>query len=114
MIKNLLFTATILASLGAVSPAHAQKAKANTNTAKTEVKFLENISVDVTPVETKSNPKAVFNEPQFTEKKLVVPVTVSPAIENASGLQLKYALLLDMEVEEVRNVGMFKVIDEWF
>jgi len=42
----------------------------------------------------------------------VVPA-VAPAIENASGLQIKFAQLLDMEVEEVRNVSMFKVIDEW-
>src|SRR5215216_2874819 len=114
MIKHILFTATILASMGAISPVQAQKAKSGATTAKREVKFLENISVEV-PAEIKSDPKAVFSEPQFAEKKVITPViTSAPAIENANSLQLKYALLLDMEVEEVRSLGMFKVIDEWF
>src|SRR3954469_13554102 len=115
MLKNLFFTTTILASLGAISPVFAQKAKATTTSSKTEVKFLENISVEVAPAETKSDPKAVFAEPKFIERKTPVPaVTTVSAIENASELQIKYAQLLDLDVEAVSNVNMFKVIDEWF
>jgi lipoprotein Spr len=115
MLKNLFFTTTILASLGAISPVFAQKTKATTTSSKTEVKFLENISVEVAPAETKSDPKAVFAEPKFIERKTPVPaVTTVSAIENASELQIKYAQLLDLDVEAVSNVNMFKVIDEWF
>ena len=124
MIKNIIFTAFILTATGAITSVHAQKTKsASTSAAKSDVKFLENISVEVAPVETKSDPKSVFKDAEFSSKKEVVATktpdatttnTTTPAIENASELQLKYALLLDMEVEEVRNLGMFKIIDEWF
>jgi lipoprotein Spr len=117
MIKNILFTALVIGSLGTVQSVQAQKAKTVSTTSKSDVKFLENISVELTPAETKSDPKAVFKEVQFQNKKEPVAIPVSSpasAIENASNLQLKYALLLDMEVEEVRNINIFKVIDEWY
>ena len=116
MIKYIIFTALIV-SLGTVQPLQAQKAKTAATTTKTDVKFLENISVDISSTETKSDPKAAFKDVQFQIKKEPVAVPVSnttTVIENASDLQLKYALLLDMEVEEVRNIHMFKMIDEWF
>jgi hypothetical protein len=115
MIKNIFFTAIIFLSLGMVQAVQAQKTKPVA--AKTDVKFLENISVEITPTETKSDPKAVFKDIQFQSKKEPVATPVSnttSVIENASSLQLKYAILLDMEVEEVRNLSMFKVIDEWY
>ncbi|MGZ5189708.1 MAG: C40 family peptidase [Flavisolibacter sp.] len=116
MIKNILFTALITVSLGTVQSVQGQKSKTAATTSKSDVKFLD-ISVDVPVAETKSDPKAAFREVQFLNKKEPVAVDVSntaTVIENASELQLKYALLLDMEVEEVRNVSMFKVIDDWF
>src|SRR5689334_19882915 len=100
MIKNIFFTAIIFVSLGTVQRVQAQKAKPVAT--KTDVKFLENISVEITPTETKSDPKAIFKDVQFQSKKEPVATPVSnpvSVIENASSLQLKYAILLDMEVE---------------
>lgn len=117
MIKNILFTALTLLFLGTVQSSQAQKNKTTASTTKSDVKYLENISVNVPAAETKSDPKAIFKEIQFQNKKEPVAIPVAnttSVIENASGLQFKYAQLLDMEVEEVRNLSMFKVIDEWF
>ncbi|HEU4471131.1 MAG TPA: C40 family peptidase [Flavisolibacter sp.] len=115
MIKNIIFAATILLSAGA--SAQTQKTKqGTTSAAKNDVKFLEDISVDI-PAQP-SNPKAVFSEPVFTTKRSpeTSPAAASPAIsiENASGIQFKYSLLLDIEVEQVRNLELFGLIDEWF
>src|SRR5215208_6649048 len=113
MLKNILFSATIVTLLGFFSPVAAQKAKGNSTTAKNDVKFLENISIDIAPGPSPSAPKAVFSEPLFTSKKNVVTPVSSGTIENAANLQFKYALLLDMEVEQIQNLNLFKIIDEW-
>lgn len=116
MSKHILFTATILVFLGFGSTAlHAQKKKQGTSiTAKKDVKFLDDITVQAPPDQSLSDPKAVFSQSLFTSDRKVTPVTTDAgSIENASGLQLKYALLLDVEVEHALNLGLFKVLDEW-
>lgn len=118
MSKHILFAATILfLSLGAINPARAQKKKQGSATsAKTDVKFLDDITVQVSADQNNaSNPKAVFPETLFTEKKVLPQnaVSTTSSIENANSLQLKYALLLDVEVEQILNLNLFKVIDEW-
>jgi lipoprotein Spr len=35
-------------------------------------------------------------------------------IEKLSGLQFKYAMMLDVEVESLKNVSLFSFIDDWF
>jgi len=113
MIKNFLLAATILVFLGSWIPAGAQNAKqVNTTAAKSDVKFLDDISIE-SPASNVSDPKAVFSEPLFVSKKSGPKAISQGIIENASGLQFKYALLLDLEVEQVINLNLFKNIDEW-
>lgn len=119
MSKHIVFAATIitLLSLGAVSPVHAQKTKkATTQSAKKDVKFLDEITVESDPLQTKSSdPKATFPETLISEKKTTTNNNILPAvsIESAGNLQLKYALLLDVEVEQASNVNLFRALDEW-
>lgn len=112
MSKHILFAATILTCLGAFTELKAQKAVKAVSTKNTTPKFLDNISADVEPVQVNvSNPKSEFKE-QVVEKK--TEITSASSIENASKLQLKYALLLDIEVEQVTNFNLFKLIDNWW
>ena len=114
MIKNILFSATIVILLGAFNPVVAQKAKqVSTGVAKNDVKFLEDISIDIPVTQSAPDPKAVISEPIFATKKTTPVLSSSSTIENAAALQFKYALLLDMEVEQVKNLNLFKIIDEW-
>jgi len=122
MVKNILFLATIVTLLGAASPVSAQKSKqGTTTTAKSDLKFLDDISVDVVPVQVQSQPsvsgpKASQTEPQFATNKKVnstESANSSFTIESALTLQFKYALLLDIEVEQIKNLSMFKLIDDW-
>lgn len=117
MSKHILFTATIfLLSLGVVSSAQAQKKK-HFLFGKKEVKFLDNISVEASNDQNDAtDPKAAFSKTTLfkEQKQTVAPVVVSQStIENASVLQLKYALLLDVEVEQAININLFKLLDEW-
>jgi lipoprotein Spr len=116
MSKHVLFAATIfLLCLGSVSSVQAQKKKQGTS-AKKEVKFLDDISIQASNDQNDdADPKAVFSKTTlFKEEKPVTPVVPSQStIENASTLQLKYALLLDVEVEKAINLNLFKLLDEW-
>ena len=116
MIKQILFSATILFSTGGFSNVQAQKKKAEPAAAK-EVKFLDDITIESEPLPaTASDPKAVFSKSIFTgsKKAETFSSTVSSlSIEEAGTLQFKYALLLDTEVEQVNNIGLLSVIDEW-
>jgi lipoprotein Spr len=105
---------TLLLSLG--NTVSAQKAKQNNKTSsKAQVKFLDNIQVEVAPssVEQRSQ-LSEFEEQYFAKKDNAIAANSSSAkIENASKIQIKYALLLDTEVEQLQNASLYAGIDEW-
>lgn len=116
MSRHILFAATILfLSLGAISPVQAQKKKQGTSVKK-EVKFLDEITVQASSDQNNaSDPKAAFSHSLFKDdKKTVVSTPIETStIENAGSLQLKYALLLDVEVEQILNLNLLTMLDEW-
>jgi len=115
MSKFVLFiTSFFLLGVGAAIPAQAQNKKQGTSVSK-EVKFLNDINIQASTNETSaSDQKAAFSQSIFREEKKIIPgLSSESAIEDASNLQLKYALLLDVEVEQALNVNLFKVLDEW-
>jgi lipoprotein Spr len=114
MSKHILFAATIfLLCIGSVSSVQAQKKRQGTS-AKKEVKFLDDITIQPDQNDA-GDPKAVFSKTTlFKEEKPMTPVVPSQStIENAGTIQLKYALLLDVEVEQAINLNLFKLLDEW-
>lgn len=114
MFKQILLL-TAISLLLAAAPAGAQKAKeARPDPARHDVKFLEDITVESPASAPVSNPKAVFSEPLFTVQKHSSTSSSTISIEAANALQFKYSLLLDVEVEMVKSLELFKLIDNWF
>lgn len=116
MIKSLFFTAIIMFSLGNFTPVLAQKgAKSNSYTQKSGLKFINDIEIGLEPVrEVLLKDAPLTNvEPNFTEPGKAF-FAEEPSIEMASSLQLKYSLLLNTEVETIKNLSLFRLIDEWF
>jgi lipoprotein Spr len=81
---------------------------------KKESRFLNQISTQV-------NNSTVIEEKKVKESTITVAKTPIPkysftesALENASPLQIKYSVLLNTPVEEVKDVKMFEFIDEWY
>ena len=114
MLKTFLSFTLLLSIGGAVS---AQKAKQNNKTSsKSEVKFLENVQIEITPSSVEQRSQLSELEQQYFSKK---DNTVSSnsntlsKIETVSKVQIKYALLLDTEVEQIQNVNLYTGIDEW-
>ena len=114
MVKQIFFFSAVFLFLGMATPSQAQ-------TGKGGIRFLEDISVNTAYGEVikpgSGGPKAPVIEAPVEVKR---PVLVKMAkaglsmIETATSLQFKYALLLDVEVEAVSNLKLFRVIDEWF
>jgi hypothetical protein len=119
MVKRFLVVATLVFLSGTFTSALAQSTKqGKTANSKSNVKFLEDITIDPATA-----PAAI--EPQFTRGIVAKPEPTFASIretplaesavplEKAKTLQFKYSLLLDIEVELV-NYSLFKVIDEWY
>ncbi len=118
MRKSCFFILIMLIAAGTLTSANAQKKKSEP-AARSEVKFLEEISVEPAPLPaTASDPKAAFSKSLFTSSPKStannISAPASSSIEAANALQFKYALLLDTEVEQVQNIDLFSMIDEWF
>ena len=105
--------------LASYSPVLAQTARNNNpSSAKSDIKFINNIEIDLSTTPTTSEskisgPKVDSNETFYSVKRSSSKFE-EISIENATRLQLKYSLLLDTEVELVKNLNIFNIIDEWF
>jgi len=115
MIKT-IFSFTLLLGLANVNVVSAQKAKQNNKTSsKTEVKFLEGIELNIAPSSIEQRSTLSDFETQYFAKKDDAANDLSSVskLESASKVQIKYALLLDTEVEQIRNVSLYSGIEQW-
>lgn len=87
---------------------------------KPDPKFINDIEVVVEapaeeqPVKNGTSKFAIFKN-LFLHKPVLAKTTILPlSVEEATSLQLKYSLLLDTDVEEVHNISLFNVIDDWY
>lgn len=81
---------------------------------KQEVKFLDDISVDAGPTvtrKTNNNDKTVVKEPVSETNAYL---NKSSSLEKATDIQLKYAILLNTEVEQLQDNPLLEYIDEWY
>lgn len=85
-----------------------------TEASKTNYKFLEDISVE--PVSEEQPVEMVkMAMPSVKKDLLNAARTNSDAnIEGAGALQFKYSLLLNVEVELLKNFNLLRIIDEWY
>lgn len=113
MVKQVLLTTTALFFFGAFTTSSGQASKPQTAEVRTaNYKFLDDISVDLaSDASSTTRPVAV---PAVKKDLLAVAKKTETSIEDAGELQFKYSLLLDVEVELVKNTPLFRVIDEWY
>ncbi|GAA4754770.1 C40 family peptidase [Flavisolibacter ginsenosidimutans] len=111
MVKNIILFAAVLL-LGTFTTVSAQGKEAKSAPAKTDYKFLDQISIE--PAAEPSFASKPAETPSVKKDLLTVAATSEGNVESAQALQFKYSLLLDVEVEMVKNVNMFRLIDEWY
>lgn len=87
--------------------------KAASNSEK--VQFLNDISAESTPPVIKYDaPKAQTSSKAAVKENHGYLTNSSAALEKASSLQLKYAILLDTEVEALEGDELLAHVDEWY
>lgn len=140
MVKTLIPALIMIAALSSCSGLkplgsasnnnHAQVVRTSQNITKAnsqdkEVKFLEDISVNADAgVDKKTTVTPKKDHPVETGTVVHTSPTSNrspkdntgkaPAIESASALQLKYAILLNIEVELLSDNALLAYIDEWY
>jgi lipoprotein Spr len=113
MLKNTILLASIL-FFGANSTVSAQGKQVKTEACKTNFKFLEDIAIEP---EAEAAPASIAKPvatPAVKKDLLAIASSGSTSVESAEALQFKYSLLLDIEVELIKNVGLFRMIDDWY
>jgi lipoprotein Spr len=112
MVKNILIIAIFF--LIGTSTLSAQSGKQPTaEVSKTAYKFLDNISVEP-EVEEQSATVKPIGVPSVKKDLLLAAKAANGNVETAEALQFKYSLLLDVEVELVKNINLLRIIDEWY
>lgn len=119
MVKQLITASTIVLLLASNSPIAAQNKKANGPSAtKSNIRFLDDIEVGVEEApytqDTKYKTSKIAQPEATYSVKKEQKAFEGFSVEKASSLQLKYSILLDTEVEQVQNIGLFEAIDDWF
>lgn len=117
MVKKILILTTTLFFFGAFSSVSAQTSakQVSTDYSKTNFKFLDDISVD--PVVDEKPAEPVRVAVPNAKKDLLFAASKSSnavSIEGAHGLQFKYSLLLDVEVELLKNMNLLRIIEDWY
>ena len=112
----------ILFTTGCYSPRQTTSGHAKNNKTSSPAvvnknpKFLDNISMtpESNGAENNTQPVNRENKSKHRNAREQNKYTGEPGIEKATALQLKYALLLNTEVEEVRNPVLYQFIDDWY
>ena len=126
MLKRLTYNVLCLVLLSSCKQFKALTAKdhsatvtSSPKTGEKKVRFLDNISVTPGQVVTSKHVGIGPNVPQTKLKKQATIASenisnVGGDIERADWLQLKYAIMLDANVEKLTNISLLKLIDEWW
>ena len=116
MLKNVLYcfiTALVMASCSALKPV--STVKKTEPAPQKEVKFLDEINVGVEKgAVDRSQQKPIVVSRPAESKNVSYNTPEKSETEKVTFLQIKYALMLDTEIEEVKDVKMYEFIDEWY
>jgi murein DD-endopeptidase / murein LD-carboxypeptidase len=100
----------ILSSCKSLQQSSAHKNPSKTSS-KTDPRFLDNVSIN--PGE-KKNSNYAYTHVQQGGNKSFSNTSSSFNIEKADWLQIKYAIMIDMPVEQLNNLPLLQQIDHWW
>jgi lipoprotein Spr len=118
MIKLVTTAFSLMLSLAAAVPAAAQKGKKASGQASVKsLRFLDAIEVsgsDDAPEPVQAVYAGTVSSARPDSAETNTFSTDAALIESASTTQLKFSILLNTEVEQVQNLALFSLLDEWY
>ncbi len=118
MVKQIIIAIAVIVFLGSCSTLkplnfiNSKPVVASSSTTDAKVKFIDDI--DVQPDAAKSAIKST-NEPIAKEEKKTENISaLHKTSDNISSLQMKYAVLLNTDPEQLQNHLLFENIDDWY
>ena len=114
-----LFTMASCSSMKPLNSINSKQAAASPAASTTRAtnnkgpKFLDDISVNTESggINKKGN---TSGKASANESNINAYLNRSPSLEKASAIQLKYAILLNTEVEQLQNNSLLEHVDEWY
>src|SRR5262245_48087434 len=108
----------LLASCSSMKPLNSSSNKqVNSTPATTDnkgVKFLDDISVNPQSTTVKTSSVDAAGNKNRPVSDIDLYTSRNTSIENATPVQLKYAVLLNTEVEQLDNTRLLESVDEWY
>lgn len=116
MVKQILLTTTILFFFGAFSALWGQTSvkQVTSQATNTNYKFLEDIQVEPSVEEKAAEPVRIMVPAAKRDLLNAAKSNTDFSIEGAGALQFKYSLLLDVEVEILKNINLLRLIEDWY
>jgi lipoprotein Spr len=114
MFKRVVFFLSplfVLAGCSSLKPVSNNPAASRNQVIDRSPKFLNNISVNPESSTTRISTYSKTNARQQSSDYLSL---TRSTIESSVPLQFKYAVLLNTEVEEVKNIRLYQYIDQWY
>jgi len=99
-------------AMSSASPTSKQQVQNSNN--KKDPKFLNDISVEPENASTRKTVTSGNNGSKESSADVNSYLNRSSSLEKASNLQLKYAILLNTEVEQLHDNALLEHIDEWY
>ena len=121
LLSYCILCALLLSSCSQIKSLTSRDSSASVSSSRKEkskkVQFLDGISV--TPGQEVTSKYSTMGPNLLKEKKVKSGGVeqsdfLAGDIERANWLQLKYAIMLDATVEKLSNIGLLKMIDEWW
>ncbi len=114
-VKNFLYASGLVCLLASCSSTRQSSAVNHPNrVSSNQPRFLENIAIK-SSVSTISDDETTVDAPKKVKGRKDLPgATYSADIEKCHGLQFKYAILMEKEVETVTNDKLIAFLEGWY
>lgn len=113
MVKQILLATIFSFIFGSTTLVYGQTSVKPATVTQVSYKFLDEITVEPY-AEAQPAVQKTTGIPTAKREFLKLSKSADGSVEAATALQFKYALLLDIEVELLKNIDLLNIIDDWY
>src|ERR1700704_3464943 len=100
----------LIASCKSLKPVTVKQPDSGASQRSPQPQFIENISIDPYASKTEVKKRPAGDEAGNS----LATIETGNNVERVNSLQLKYAILIDVAVEQLQNLKLLQYIDDWY